>query len=559
MNARQTACQLVAAVVIAAALGGCGGGGGGTEAAPRPAEVVVGERLFGETRFAQFFAANCGGDVNVQPPPADPVLASTATTTASIPGPLAGATMSCRACHLHLEALTSPIGGLRNFSDFARRSPVPLRPDGVTHTVRNASALVRAVADDVPALHYDGEFATDLELVQATLTGRNYGWLIPERSAAVAHVAKVIREDDGTGPGAETTAGLPYAAILRADAGVPATLVLPPQLRIDPATATDEQILAAVAALIDAFQRQIDFGRGRNGDYARSPYDLFLKQNDLPPRQDAGETGLAYSRRLRAAVGALTNPQFIDKEESIVQIPSVPFEFGPLQLQGLKIFLAEPATSPPSPSEIAQGGIGNCIACHSGPLFTDRLAHDVGASQASYDAIHGDGAFLGLWIPGLVERNANPDLYLPATAAHPFAAGPYRAVPTGADPLATDLGVWNVFANPDFPAAQAALQEMVERAYGIVPGSLGAEALLPLTIGMFRTPGLRSLTIGAPYFHDGEVDFLEQIAEHYASFGAKSRAGIMRNADPAIANVALVNADSVPLAAFMRSMNENLQ
>ena len=41
----------------------------------------------------------------------------------------------------------------------------------------------------------------------ATLTGRNYGWLPGESQLAVAHVARVIREDDGTGALAQTSGG----------------------------------------------------------------------------------------------------------------------------------------------------------------------------------------------------------------------------------------------------------------------------------------------------------------------------------------------------------------
>jgi hypothetical protein len=72
-------------VVAAAALGGCGGGGGGAEAAPAPAEVTIGGRLFRETRFAQYFAAHFGGTVNVSPPPADPVLATAGSSRSGPP------------------------------------------------------------------------------------------------------------------------------------------------------------------------------------------------------------------------------------------------------------------------------------------------------------------------------------------------------------------------------------------------------------------------------------------------------------------------------------------
>ena len=69
---------LAAIVTIVSA---CGGGGNGpTPAPPSPAadtdppEVQVRERLFLETRFAEFFFANSNGDVNAPLPAGDPVV-----------------------------------------------------------------------------------------------------------------------------------------------------------------------------------------------------------------------------------------------------------------------------------------------------------------------------------------------------------------------------------------------------------------------------------------------------------------------------------------------------
>jgi hypothetical protein len=550
---------IAAVVVSAGVLGGCGGGGG-TEAAPAPAEVAIGRRLFRETRFAQYFATHFGGNVNVTPPPADPVLATTMTTRGSLPGAITGPTMSCRGCHLHTEGAGFANGGLRTFSDYARRSPLPVREDGQTTTVRNARSLVGALKGDFPLLlHYDGEFTNATELIRATILGRNFGWLLTEWSTATAHVARVIREDDGSGPGAQATEGWAYAALLRADPGVPASLVLPPAFRIDPRAASDEAVVDAVAVLIQAFLGSIDFGRDAAGELSRAPYDAFLVRNDLPRAPDPGESGLAYSRRLRTSVAALTNPEFVPEDQATIPGQPVGYAFGPVHLEGLRIFLAEPISSPPSPAEIAQGGIGNCIACHSGPGFTDGRAHNVGITQVEYDGVFGEGAFLALPIPGLAARAASPELYLPPSPAHPSAQGIFRRIADPGSPLSADLGLWNVFANPDLPAPQAGLTAMVEAVSGLVPGSMTPDDLLPLTIGMFKTPGLRSPALAAPYFHDGSIDFLEDVSDHYRTFAEQARAGLARNADPETLDVALVEADLSPLAAFMRSLNEDFQ
>lgn len=94
-----------------------------------PAEVAIGERLFLEPRFAQHFFALSGGDANAAVP-ADPVMDDTVTTNDPVPGPFAGLSMNCRACHLVDEHTGVPGAGNRTYSDFARRSPVPERLDG---------------------------------------------------------------------------------------------------------------------------------------------------------------------------------------------------------------------------------------------------------------------------------------------------------------------------------------------------------------------------------------------------------------------------------------------
>ena len=62
-------------------------------------------------------------------------------------------------------------------------------------------------------LHFDGEFATPEDLVLGTITG---GILAGRRTSisAIAHIAKVIREDNGNNAGSNTyTHGIPYKTI----------------------------------------------------------------------------------------------------------------------------------------------------------------------------------------------------------------------------------------------------------------------------------------------------------------------------------------------------------
>ena len=174
-----------------------------------PPQVQIGERLFLETRFAQFFFTNSYGNVNATLLAGDPVMNVTVTTQGNLPGPFVGLSMNCRACHLEDEQGLTPGGGNRTFDDFARRSPVPARADGKTLTPRNTPPLVDATLPRKGAtfLHLDGQFVSLDDLIKTTYTGRNFGWLPTEQRLAVAHIARVIREDDGSGALAQQYGG----------------------------------------------------------------------------------------------------------------------------------------------------------------------------------------------------------------------------------------------------------------------------------------------------------------------------------------------------------------
>ena len=67
--------------------------------------------------------------------------------------------------------------------------------------------------------HFDGEFARVEDLVISTMTGRNFGWLSSESAMAKAHVATVVRQDDGRSRLARRySAGHSYGVVLRGDA-----------------------------------------------------------------------------------------------------------------------------------------------------------------------------------------------------------------------------------------------------------------------------------------------------------------------------------------------------
>lgn len=536
-------------VPIVLALVACNGGTVGSGAGDEdPPEVTIGERLFLETRFAQFQAAN-GADVNTPLSAGDPVVDRLPVSDGSTKaGPFAGQSMNCRQCHLVDEALDDAGDGMRTYADFAQRSPVPSRADRgdpQTLTPRNSPSLVNAsrARGGATLFHFDGEFGTLEDLVTATMLGRNYGWLPDEFAQAQAHVARVIREDNGTGALAFDAGGTYRRVLLGTDPALPAALRLPPDFRIDVTTASDAQIVAAISKLIAVYVRQLEFARDTDGINNGSPYDLFLLNNHLPQVPDSGEAPIDYARRLRAM---LNDGRSLKKVPAGTRAfafhPGQGFAFGDAEIAGLRAFLDETR--------------GNCIACHAPPDFTDFGLHNTGATQDEFDAIHGSASFAALSIPTLAQRNADPAPYLPASATHPAYQGMFRSVPNASDATATDLGAWCMFANTDVPARQADVRATL---CAIAPAVSCAddEAVLGLAIGSFKTPGLRDLGHSAPYMHTGREATLPDVLRFYQRSSDAARAGTLRNADPRLMPMQLADPDVDAISRFLKSLDED--
>lgn len=541
-----------------------------------PAEIFNGERLFLETRFAQLFHVflNDGGSVNDHISKGDPVLENAVNWKLSsdqfADSPFAGQSMNCRSCHFVDEIGVEEDGtvdyGMRTYSDFARRSPVPAREDGKTVTVRNSPPLVNA---SIPRrhffLHFDAEFPTMVDLVKGTLTGRNYGWLPGERAAAVAHIARIVREDDGTGELASEFEALPYATLLTGtDPNLPEDFILPEEFRVEVANATDQEIFQAVSQLISAYTEDLAFSQDEEGNFNLSPYDVFLEKNGLPRQPRKWESDLAYNHRLLRKIGKLEQQgqlQFVSEnpntDDGRFEFHEQSFVFGADELQGLKIFFNQKPRRI-RPSDLTQGTIGNCIACHAAPNFTDFKFHNTGIAQAEYDGIHGAGAFAKLKVPGFWRRLFFPNEFLPATEQHPQAHELFRAVPSAENPQLTDLGLWNIFLNFDFPEHQKQLWRVICKESGRKHfRRCGPNRLLARTIGQFKTPGLRDLGHSAPYSHTGQADTLEDVIRGYIKNAELRREGELRNGDRRLKGIALTEHDIAPLVKFLKSLNED--
>lgn len=583
-----------------------------------PAEQLFGERLFLETRFAQFFASHFDGDVNHPLAEGDPTVARTEVLNGtSYDGPFVGKSINCRSCHLVEEFAFYDGAGSRTYSDFVQRSPVPARGDPHKVTTRNAMNMVDSFLDRPTGmfLHADGEFVTPDSLVKATFTGRNFGWQISEHDQAVAHIAKVIREDDGSDRLGIIYGGSYSKLLLGTAPDIPEYAHLPESYRLDVSKASDGKIFDAVTQLVSAYLVSLEFARNDKHVNTGSPYDLFIARNGLPAAPMKGESGKDFSKRLLAAVEALQDPKWVEATDGMFQYHFLFWKFGPQELQGMKVFLragqqtttakykrsgpifllaslqcagvallasaakfkhrrhvvggslamcvclllvacGSSSQSTTQSSEQVQPATvahtGNCATCHIPPNFTDFRFHNTGATQEEYESIHGVGSFASLYIPSYAERQQRPDDYLPQTPQHPNASGVFRSVPSGGNPSATDLGMWNIYANPDFPEPQKTMQALL-----CDSGACDPNDVLLRAIGRFKTPTLRDLEDSGPFLHTGNKKSVEEVVSFYVQMSKLANAGTLRNADPAISGVSIDDQDAAALAAFLRSLTED--
>ena len=261
---------------------------------------------------------------------------------------------------------------MRTYADFGQRSSIPDRGDGKTHAPRNSPALVNATLDRPGGmlLHFDAEFNSTEDLVAGTFTGRNFGWLPGERAEAIAHIANVVRGDDGSFDPSGQFDALSYRILFGGrHSSIPDGLRLPPEFRAFVTTASDQEIFDAVIKVVVAYVNGLQFSQAEDsGAPIRSPFDVFLEINGLPQGPDPGESPIDYSRRLRTLVNAPGfSPHFVtsnpNRADGQFQFHSQPFQFGATELEGMKMFLTEAAAPIASLGEISAGKIGNCIAC----------------------------------------------------------------------------------------------------------------------------------------------------------------------------------------------------
>ena len=111
-----------------------------------------------------------------------------------------------------------------------------------------------------------------------------------------------------------------------------------------------------------------------------------------------------------------------------------------------------------------------------------------------------------------------------------------------------NTGLYNVGNTGNFPAGNQGLYEITQR---------------PADRGRFRAPSLRNVAVTAPYMHDGSIDTLEAVLDHYAAGGrlitSGPHAGDGRahpNKSDLISRIELDAQEKADIVAFLRTLTD---
>ncbi len=389
---------------------------------------------------------------------------------------------SCSLCHLTDE---DPQGA-RAFTDFFARSWVPFRStDPRRDGLRNTPTILDVA--DMEQLHFDGEFSSLEQLVKGTISGRTFGYLAGEQEDAYRRVRHTIINDAG-----DRQAGrAPYRDEFKR------------AYDVDPAALNAEQLVDLVAKAMAEFMRTLKTNRS-------SPYDKFIQMNGLESGPASGETGERFAGRLLARISDLEQKGGLKFTRG----------FDARALGGMKIFLRTEGAS----------SVGNCVACHAPPTFTNAAFHNVGVTEVEYDRIHGEGSFARLKIPTASE------------AVRPSQA--FKELISRDKPGNVNLGYWNYASLTGSPLRRRGESD---------------EQFLQRMIGAFKTPTLRNLAYSQPYMHNGAYGTVEDAIAELMRLSAMAREGRLRQADDELARIRISQEDVAQLAAFLDSLNEDLK
>ncbi len=383
--------------------------------------------------------------------------------------PGANLATSCRTCHVPGEAT----GNERRWADKLPLSVMPANDRGSKlETLRNTPTLLDCATEK--SYPSDGEFDSLPAYLAHKLSSEHMGWRPGEAEQAKKEIQALLVNDDGSDVLAEGAYTTQFETVKN----------------IDVATLSADDARNAVIASITDYLSTVTTNNA-------SAYDAVMQQNRMQEGlAGEGDTPQAYSGRV---FGRIAN------EESRVQMRFVA-DFDEEAYQGFKAFFRVEPTYSTNDTSGVEANIGNCVACHVPPQFSDGKFHNIGTTQFEYDAVHGEGAFMS---------------YKPAAPSENT-----RARVDVNDLGKADLGRWNI--------------DPIEE-----------------SIGAFKTPKLRNPKGTDPYMHNGRYATVEEAIRMHLKAAELAQQGKLRNPDPELLKITgLTDKDVANMVKFFEALNE---
>ncbi len=484
-------------------------------------ELEIGEKLFLDDRFSKSFFKN-KIDFNTATVKGDKNLDDTFLEFIDGIHPEKGNNFSCATCHLVDQGSSENLPLVFTYNDNLAFSPIPFLTKPSGHTLRNSSNLVGAMLNKNAPLHWDGEYFSKHELTCHSLTGPNMGWALTEHRKAVMHISEVISNDNGK-YNSEFEGS--YKENFK-------------KLGLDLNTMKKHRVFHLACEFISKYMADLNFSQNEDGKFNGSAFDQFLIKNNI--MQADGAKPADY---LSYLLIELERPDLKFIEQSPLKYHKQPARFTELELEGLKIF----------------SGRGQCIKCHTPPLFTDSGFHNIGISQSSHEAVHGRGLFNQLKVSTYKQKVEQPESHNFPTFRNPTWKSTNNKNPILSQPNFVDLGLWNNFGHPDKAHNQDKIKQEICKtmSFEVDCTKLSDQDYLNYSFASFKTPTLRSLGQTAPYFHDGSALTLTDAVTHYSKVFHRVHHGNIRNADPKLGLIRIGSKDIKPLVAFLQSLNED--
>lgn len=403
--------------------------------------------------------------------------------------------LSCKSCHMVDEELSSL--GMRGYTDFAGRSPVPYRKgdaDPHPRTHRRTQQMINIAGENIssaPSYHWDGEFSAGnehsslLKLIDATFVSRNMGWRKGEEQKANSLRLKYILEE------------APSSSAAGSEKEDPSYIE---RYCLSFGLSRDEFFRLSGGEILTMGTEAIAYYIEKINSDIESPFDLFLQENGVPNPKTADEDII---RKLLKS----KDLKFINKTIPVVNseiITSRKVRFGKTELAGLRLFMNANRT--------------NCSGCHTPPSFTDNRFHNIGVSETDYFDVHRK-------FPGdvLDMKKIQKEI---ETLGLDSLKMLYQVYPSAKSPQSMDLGRM-LFSKSS------------------------------RDIASFRTPGLRNLKYCNPYTHSGRAETItEAIMQHIMVSGKKD---IFQFTSAELPEISLSTEEIKALEAFLNSLNDHYE